>query len=93
MDIPTRFSYFNGILMFTFITFVKDIHSFSTRSSSAKDIALPKCRTEFLKHSLCYMYTGPILWNSLPLELKTPPQLILSKVTSKISCYNNLEYL
>ena len=80
MDIATRFSYFIGILMFKFVngllpptlkdqfTFVKDIHSFSTRSSFAEDIALPKCRTEFLKRTLCY--TGPKLWNSLPLELK-----------------------
>ena len=82
------FKFVNGSLPPTLkdqFTFVKDIHSFSTRSSCAEDIALPKCRTEFLKHTLCY--TGPKLWNSLPLELKTPPLLILLKLTSKISCY------
>ena len=69
MDIPTRFSYFIGILMFKFVngllpstlkdqfTFVKEIQSFSNCSSSAEDIALPKCRTEFLKHTICC--TGP----------------------------------
>ena len=98
MNIQTRFNYFTGIFMFKFVnnllpptfdykfSFVKEIHNYATHASSAEDITLPKCRTEFLKRTLCY--TGPKLWNSLPTNLRNSSSIQSFKTAFKFYLMN-----
>ena len=98
MNIQTRFNYFTGIFMFKFVnnllpltfdykfSFVKEIHKYVTHASSAEDITLPKCRTEFLKRTLCY--SGPTLWNSLPINLRNSSSVQSFKTAFKSYLWN-----
>ena len=65
------FKFVNNLLPPTFdykFSFVKVVHNYATHASSAGNITLRKCRTEFLERILCY--SGPKLWNSLPVNLR-----------------------
>ena len=77
MTIKTRFSYFLGIYMYKFINvptlqnefnFTHEIYNHNTRKSCRSNIALPLPKTKFFKRSL--LYSGPILWNSLPTDIR-----------------------
>ena len=80
MDIVTRHTFFTGILMYKFVNgllppnlmnefrFGSDIHTYPTRSSCNSNIVLLLVKTEFFKRTLSY--TGPVLWNSLPPDLR-----------------------
>ena len=75
-----RVQYFRCIFVFKCINnlsseFFKDIfkpvsemHDRHTRSSSNNNLAIPKCHTEYYKHALCY--SGSVLWNELPVEIR-----------------------
>ena len=75
-----RVQYFRCIFVFKCINnlsseFLKDIfkpvsemHDRHTRSSSNNNLAIPKCHTEYYKHALCY--SGSVLWNELPVEIR-----------------------
>ena len=52
-----------------------DIHSYNTRGSS--NFHLPKIRTSLAKN--CIFYKGPIIWNKLPLFVKSSPSLSVFK--------------
>ena len=61
---------------------VSEIHDRATRSSSNNtNLAIPKCHTEYYKHALCY--SGSMLWNKLPLELRQNASLESFKITLK----------
>ena len=45
--------------------------------NAEKKLLLPKPRTDYLKHS--FSYSGPILWNNLPEEIRTSNSLVFSK--------------
>ena len=48
--------------------FTHEIHNHNTRKSCMSNNALPLPKTEFFKRSL--LYSGPILWNSLPTDIQ-----------------------
>ena len=93
MDIATRHTYFTGILMYKFVNgllppnlmnefrFVRDIHTYPTRSSCNNNIVLPLVKTEFFKRTLSY--TGPVLWNSLPPVLRNSASANIFKKSFK----------
>ena len=45
--------------------------------NAEKKLLLSKPRTDYLKHS--FSYSGPILWNNLPEEIRTSNSLVFSK--------------
>ena len=93
MDIATHHTYFTGILMYKFVNgllppnlmnefrFVRDIHTYPTRSSCNNNIVLPLVKTEFFKRALSY--TGPVLWNSLPPDLRNSASANMFKKSFK----------
>ena len=103
MDISTRYTYFTGILMYKFTSgllppslindfhFVKNIHPYPTRSSCSNNIALPQVKTEFFKRTISY--TGPALWNSLPVDLRNSTSVDVFKrnfkcfLLSQLNCH------
>ena len=48
-------------------------HSKCTRQSSRHDLVVPRCRSEYCKHSL--FYACPKLWNNLPVTIRELPSL------------------
>ena len=93
MDIETRYNYYVGILMYKYVngfitenlcnqfTLVNQSHLHNTRASSSNDICLPLPHTELLKRNLTY--SGPALWNSLPLCLRNSCNIISFKRSLK----------
>ena len=65
------YKFINGSLPPTLqneFNFAHEIHNHNTRKSCMGNIALPLPKTEFFKRSL--LYSGPILWNSLPTDIR-----------------------
>ena len=82
---------FNGHLP-TFLTTCfklnSDVHSCNTRN--ALNYHLPKIRTTSMKNSL--FFKGPVIWNSIPLEIRKSKTLNLFKIKYKVfllNKYNN----
>ena len=65
-----------------------DLTSYNLRENEYK-LAVPQPRTEFYKRSLSY--SGSVLWNGLPLEVRqlTPPSIFKGK-KDKFRLTNNL---
>ena len=74
----------NGLLppnLMNEFRFVRDIHTYPTRSSCNNNIVLPLVKTEFFKRTLSY--TGPVLWNSLPPDLRNSASANIFKKSFK----------
>ena len=90
-NVESRRNYFTATLMYKItheiapkrlidsFTFTRDTHELSTRSSHNNMIQVPEPKLEIFKNSL--KYQGPILWNSLPPQLKT---------ASDIECFKRM---
>ena len=66
-----------------------DLTSYNLRENEYK-LAVPRPRTEFYKRSLSY--SGSVLWNGLPLEVRqlTSPSIFKGKLRDKFRLTNNL---
>ena len=66
-----------------------DLTSYNLRDNEYK-LAVPQPRTEFYKRSLSY--SGSVLWNGLPLEVRqlTSPSIFKGKLRDKFRLTNNL---
>ena len=66
-----------------------DLTSYNLRENEYK-LAVPQPRTEFYKRSLSY--SGSVLWNGLPLEVRqlTSPSIFKGKLRDKFRLTNNL---
>ena len=66
-----------------------DLTSYNLRENEYK-VAVPQPCTEFYKRSLSY--SGSVLWNSLPLEVRqlTSPSIFKGKLRDKFRLTNNL---
>ena len=56
-------------------------HDQNTRQAARHDLVVPKCRTEYCKHSLYYLC--PNLWNNLPVIIRELPSLVSFKFNLK----------
>jgi len=63
--------------------FLSDTLTYNLRDSDCS-LAIPQPRTNYGKRSLAY--SGAVLWNSLPLDIRQSPSL--DKVKSKLMNYN-----
>ena len=61
---------------------VFDNHHYSTCAATSSCLSLPKPCTELLKRSL--LYSGPLVWNSLPNHLKQVTSILSFKLLYKI---------
>ena len=79
------FKIINGSLQPTLqkeFNFTLEIHNHNTRKSFMSNIALPLPKTEVFESNL--LYSGPILWNSLPTNMQNCTCLSNFK-----SCFKN----
>ena len=85
------FSCFNGNLptfLLTCFNLNCDVHNFNTRN--ALNYNLPKIRTTCMKNSL--FFKGPLIWISIPQEIKKCKTVNLFKIKYKkimLNKYNN----
>ena len=66
-----------------------NIHSYATRN--AANFHMPKVRTSLLHKSI--IYQGPVVWNSIPDEIRNSKSLNLFKIKLKnyfIQIYNRI---
>ena len=80
MPIISRYKYFIGIFMFkcfnnlipsnitSIFSLVRDTHHHNTRSASNNNFNAPIPHTKILKR--CLLYYGPVLWNSIPSDIR-----------------------
>ena len=93
MNVIERYEYFVATFMFkhyhgallpnlrhSFLS-VCDKHHYSTRAATSSCLSLPKPCTELLKSLL---YSGPLVWDSLPNHLKQATSILYSKRLYKI---------
>ena len=83
--IETRRNYFTAMLMFKItkeiapkrlidlFVYTKDTHEIPTRSTVNNVFQVPEPNYEYYRNSL--KYQGSILWNSLPPQLKSAPDV------------------
>ena len=93
MNIKQRFSYFLGILVYkclnnlapeylsSLLTYVSDTQPYPTRTAINKYLALPKPKLSLMKQS--FQYSGPSLWNTLPLHISQSDSIISFKHSLK----------
>ena len=63
----------------------QDVHNYNTRNAS--NYHLPKIRTTCMKNS--FFFQGPVIWNSIPPEIKSSNTLNLFKTKFKQFLLNN----
>jgi len=71
-----KFTYFPSSLPSTITTLfnpITDVHSHSTRSSCSQNL-FSQSSTTSIRYN-CVAIQGPIIWNSLPANIKTAPSL------------------
>ena len=62
------------------ISLLSNSHNYDTRSSYNKNCYIPSIRTNIGKTSI--KYQGPIVWNSIPNDLKSLSPLLFKKNTA-----------
>ena len=85
MTIFTRIKYFQAMLMFKCMNgiapeylsdnlhSISDVHSYSLRSTTLHHLHVPRPKSEYFKRT--FQYSGIILWNSLPVDIKMVKKL------------------
>ena len=92
MNMTQRITYFTSLLVFKSmnsqtpkylsegISRSNNIH-YNTRSNHSTDIIKPKHNLQLFKSS--FLYSGPNIWNSLPISVKESPSLLTFKTRMK----------
>lgn len=62
-------------------TYLSDVHSRSTRSSSSNVFYLPAHKTNIFRHS--FTYQGAFTWNLLPNDVRNSTSLLAFKKSAK----------
>ena len=62
-------------------TYQRDISAYNTRSAATSDLYIPKANRSIYQQSLCF--NGPVIWNSLPFNLRESTSLEYFKFNLK----------
>ena len=93
MNVRQRHNYFTAILMYKSLNdtpatslndrflMSEEIHCYSTRFASTKNLHLPKPKTNYFKRAISYK--GVECWNELPLYIKLSENLSVFKKLCK----------
>ena len=89
MTIKQRYFYFISTLTYKCLhdlapSYLSSMFQFienNTRSSSTKELIVPRPHTEIFKRSLAY--AGPKIWNSLPIAIREVPNINIFKCLLK----------
>ena len=61
--------------------YISEVHNLNTRSAANQNLSIPKCKTDYLKHS--FIYSAIKVFNSIPVTIKSLPTISAYKKALK----------
>ena len=93
MTIENRITYHKCVLIFKClnneaplylsekVSYISENNPYQLRSVVNGDLCVPKSRTELFKKS--FSYSGPLLWNNLPISVRNAKSSMMFKIKLK----------